>query len=67
MVKKAPLVVVGIDLTGSPKQPTGLCVLRDLSAETRVALTMTIFSISLRRRALLSYRLMRRLVCRTDG
>jgi predicted nuclease with RNAse H fold len=27
---------VGIDLAGSPKRPTGLCVLRDLSAETRV-------------------------------
>lgn len=37
MAKKAPLVVVGIDLAGSPKRPTGLCVLRDLNAETRVA------------------------------
>ncbi len=37
MVKNAPLIVVGIDLAGSPKRPTGLCVLRDLSAETRVA------------------------------
>lgn len=31
------LVVVGIDLAGSPKRPTGLCVLRDLIAETHVA------------------------------
>lgn len=29
--------MVGIDLAGSPKRPTGLCVLRDLTAETRVA------------------------------
>lgn len=36
MVKKAPLVIVGVDLAGSPKRPTGLCVLRDLSAETCV-------------------------------
>lgn len=39
MAKHTPLVVVGIDLAGSPKRPTGLCVLRDLSAETRVALS----------------------------
>lgn len=31
------LVIVGIDLAGSPKRPTGLCVLHDLNAETRVA------------------------------
>ncbi|OQW31515.1 MAG: hypothetical protein A4E19_07845 [Nitrospira sp. SG-bin1] len=37
MTKSAPLVIVGIDLAGSPKRPTGLCVLRDLMAETRVA------------------------------
>lgn len=37
MAKNAPLVVVGIDLAGSPKRPTGMCVLRDLTAETRVA------------------------------
>lgn len=37
MMKNTPLVVVGIDLAGSPKRPTGLCVLRDLKAETRVA------------------------------
>ena len=36
MAKNAPSVVVGIDLAGSPKRPTGLCVLRDLNAETHV-------------------------------
>ena len=36
MAKNARVVVVGIDLAGSPKRPTGLCVLRDLTAETRV-------------------------------
>ncbi len=35
MAKGRPLVVVGIDLAGSPKRSTGLCVLRDLNAETR--------------------------------
>ncbi len=37
MPKSMPLAVVGIDLAGSPKRPTGLCVLRDLNAETHVA------------------------------
>jgi predicted nuclease with RNAse H fold len=37
MAKNTPLVVVGIDLAGSPKRPTGLCVLHDLNAETHVA------------------------------
>jgi predicted nuclease with RNAse H fold len=37
MVKNAPLVVVGIDLTGSPRRATGLCMLHDLTADTRVA------------------------------
>lgn len=37
MVKNARLAVVGIDLAGSPKRPTGLCVLRGLIAETGVA------------------------------
>ncbi|MDH5740520.1 MAG: DUF429 domain-containing protein [Nitrospira sp.] len=36
MVKNAPLVVVGIDLAGSPRRATGLCVLHDLTAETHV-------------------------------
>lgn len=37
MAKNAPLVVVGIDLAGSPRRPTGLCFLRGLKAETHVA------------------------------
>lgn len=37
MTKNASLVVVGIDLAGSLKRPTGLCVLRDLYAKTCVA------------------------------
>jgi len=37
LAKSRPLVVVGIDLAGSQKRPTGLCVLRDLTAETHVA------------------------------
>lgn len=36
MAKSMPLAVVGIDLAGSPKRPTGLCVLRDMTAETHV-------------------------------
>src|SRR5690242_3127540 len=36
MVKSSHLIVVGIDLAGSPKRPTGLCVLHGLSAETQV-------------------------------
>jgi hypothetical protein len=36
MARNAPLVVVGIDLAGSPRRPTGLCILRNLNAETRV-------------------------------
>jgi len=34
---RAPLVVVGIDLAGSPRRPTGVCLLRGLRAETHVA------------------------------
>ncbi len=37
MIRRAPLVIVGIDLAGSPRRVTGLCVLRNLTAETRVA------------------------------
>lgn len=36
MTKNAHQVIVGIDLAGSPKRPTGLCVLRNLTAETHV-------------------------------
>lgn len=35
--RRNPLVVVGVDLAGSPRRPTGLCELRGLSAETHIA------------------------------
>jgi len=35
--KRSPLTVVGVDLAGSPRRPTGVCVLRGLTACTRVA------------------------------
>lgn len=34
-----PLVVVGVDLVGSPHRRTGVCVLRGLQARTQVAFT----------------------------
>jgi predicted nuclease with RNAse H fold len=34
--RRSPLVVVGIDLAGSPRRPTGACVLRGLTARTQV-------------------------------
>ncbi len=30
-----PFVVLGIDLAGSPRRPTGLCLLRGLRAQTK--------------------------------
>ncbi len=36
MSKRNPLVVVGVDLAGSPRRPTGVCVLRGLRAQTHV-------------------------------
>ncbi|NGZ98541.1 MAG: DUF429 domain-containing protein [Nitrospira sp. WS110] len=36
VAKNASPAIVGIDLAGSPKRPTGLCVLHDLIAETHV-------------------------------
>ena len=36
MAKNKSLVVLGIDLAGSPKRPTGLCILRDMIVETHV-------------------------------
>jgi len=36
MANRKPFVVVGVDLAGSPRRPTGVCVLRGLRAETRV-------------------------------
>jgi len=35
--KRKPFVVVGIDLAGSPRRPTGICVLRGLRARTHIA------------------------------
>lgn len=37
MSKHRPLVVVGIDLAGSPRRPTGLCLLQGLTAHTSIA------------------------------
>jgi predicted nuclease with RNAse H fold len=34
---RKPFVVLGIDLAGSPRRPTGLCLLRGLRAQTRIA------------------------------
>jgi uncharacterized protein len=39
MAKRPPFVVVGVDLAGSPRRPTGVCILRGLKAQTRVAFT----------------------------
>jgi len=39
MGNRKPLVVVGVDLAGSPRRPTGVCVLRGLRAETQVLLS----------------------------
>jgi hypothetical protein len=36
-VNRKPFVVLGIDLAGSPRCPTGVCLLRGLRAHTRVA------------------------------
>lgn len=36
MAQSAPIIVIGIDLAGSPKRPTGLCILRDMIVETHV-------------------------------
>ncbi len=36
MAKGTSLIVAGIDLAGSPKRPTGICLLRDLITETHV-------------------------------
>jgi predicted nuclease with RNAse H fold len=37
VASRKPFVVLGIDLAGSPRRPTGLCLLRGLRAQTRVA------------------------------
>ncbi len=38
MARGKPFVVVGIDLSGSPRRNTGVCILRGLKSETRVCL-----------------------------
>lgn len=37
MSGRRTLVVVGVDLAGSPRRPTGVCILRGLKARTHVA------------------------------
>jgi hypothetical protein len=37
MSPRTLLVVIGVDLAGSPRRPTGLCLLRGLRAETHIA------------------------------
>jgi len=37
MSKGKALVVVGVDLAGSPRRATGVCVLRGMKARTRIA------------------------------
>jgi len=39
MPNRQSLVVVGVDLAGSPRRPTGVCVLRGLTARTEIART----------------------------
>ena len=39
MTNRRPFVVVGVDLAGSPRRPTGVCVLRGVRARTQIAFT----------------------------
>ena len=39
MSNHKPFVVVGVDLAGSPRRPTGVCVLCGMKAQTHIALT----------------------------
>jgi predicted nuclease with RNAse H fold len=39
MTNRPPLVVVGVDLAGSPRRSTGVCVLRGVHAQTQIART----------------------------
>ncbi len=36
MQHRKPIVIVGIDLAGSPRRPTGICVLKGMKARTQV-------------------------------
>jgi predicted nuclease with RNAse H fold len=37
VASRKPFIVVGVDLAGSPRRPTGICVLRSLKAQTHIA------------------------------
>jgi predicted nuclease with RNAse H fold len=39
MADRKPLTIAGIDLAGSPRRPTGVCILRGLAAQTHIAFT----------------------------
>lgn len=39
MLNHKPFVVVGVDLAGSPRRPTGVCVLYGMKAQTHIAFT----------------------------
>jgi predicted nuclease with RNAse H fold len=39
MSNREAFIVVGIDLAGSPRRPTGVCILRGMKAQTHVALS----------------------------
>lgn len=39
MTHRGPFIVVGVDLAGSPRRPTGVCILHGTKAQTHVALT----------------------------
>jgi uncharacterized protein len=39
MSRQTQCVVVGVDLAGSPRRPTGICVLKGMHAKTRIAFT----------------------------
>lgn len=36
MFNRTPIVIVGIDLAGSPRRPTGVCILRGMKAHTHL-------------------------------
>jgi predicted nuclease with RNAse H fold len=37
VTKRKPLIIAGIDLAGSPRRPTGICILRGLTAQAHIA------------------------------
>ena len=39
MPYRKPFVIVGVDLAGSPRRPTGICILRGKKAQTHIVLT----------------------------